>query len=493
MKEEEMYSAINKGIPNQIKLELPTDELIKYCSEDKDELEKSINLIRKKYENAIASISWYNKSNHEFFNNLRLITNYKNSNTEIYVSPICFLKRLKEVLGVVNESLDINDEELIKDFNTSLKTLDSINDIDELKEEFPLIFEDYKYALNLSDLIRNIEKTNLDNVDEMRLDYQKNGLDTRFKVFLSNQKMMYHSFVNNAKKIIDYANSNPVTIEVYKGLDKDKFELFVANKYLEYAKNTKEDDYKQLAIYYITTYLNESCGKVIKMNYQDKELSNIELLKEFRKFLKVNRHLKPVNESRKVYETYHIKHVKNHINKYLNGLDNWCVLRTDAKDILLNQQTRLEKLAEYNMNNQEEDRDNKHKIIEKYMTMLFRKLNFYENSNYELRLFGTGPFDSHIAYFYPNGIVAVDKLYYESLDIDPTFNEAIYVMDTNTFLNMNMMDKPSLRENDNVKRIFHSGYWEDRLQKEINNPSIDTNRESVKVLINKYNSKKILK
>ena len=493
MKEEEIYSAINKGIPNQIKLELPTSELIAYCSENKRELDKSISNIRKMYENAIASITWYNKSNHEFFNNLRLVTNYKNSSTDIYVSPICFLKRLKEILGVVNESLDINDEELLKEFNTSLKTLDSINDIDKLKEEFPIIFADYKYALNLSDLIRSVEKINPGSMDEIRLDYQKNGLDTRFRVFLSNQKMMYHSFIDNAKKIFDYANSNPVTLDVYKSLDKDKFELFIANKYLEYARKINDDNYKQLAIYYITTYLNESCGKVIKMYYKNKELSNISLLKDFKGFLKANRHLKPVNESRKVYEEYHIKHVKNHINKYLNGLNNWCVVRTDAKGVLLNQQARLEKMADYNMNNKEENRDNRHKIIEKYMSMLFRKLNFYENSNYELRLFGIGPFDSHIAYFYPNGIVVVDKLYYESLDIDPTYNEAIYIMDTSTFLNMNMMDKPSLRENDNVKRIFHSGYWEDRLQKEIDNPTINTNKEDVKLLINKYSSKKVFK
>ena len=67
MNEEEMYYAINKGIPNQIKLELPAEDLIKYCSEDNNELLTSIMNIRRKYENAITSISGYNKSYHQAY------------------------------------------------------------------------------------------------------------------------------------------------------------------------------------------------------------------------------------------------------------------------------------------------------------------------------------------------------------------------------------------------------------------------------------------
>ena len=122
--------------------------------------------------------------------------------------------------------------------------------------------------------------------------------------------------------------------------------------------------------------------------------------------------------------------------------------------------------------------------------MLIRKLNFYENSNYVLRLFGVGPFESHVAYFYENGMVVVDKLYDESLDINPTYNEAIYIMDVNTFLNMICMDKPSLRENANVTRIIHSGYWEERLKAEIENPSINLNVDDVKSLVKKYSTSK---
>ena len=486
MNNDEMFKAINKGIPNSIKLELPVDELVKYCAEDENELSKSMYEIRKIYESAITLLSGYNKYNHEFFNNLRLITNYKNSNTSVYVSPICFIKRLKDILGVTNESVDLDDDELVNDFTNRLNILNSITDIDELKEEFPLIFEDYKNSLIIVDKIHEEERINPDNADMMRASFYKNGFDTRFKVFLSNQKMMYKSLVMHAKDIKDFADTNPIELDKFNGLDKDKFELFVANKYLEYANDTEEIKNRQQAIYYVTSYLNELCGKRISMNYKDKELSNESLLKDFRKLLRSNRELKPVNESREVFNNYHIKHVKNHINKYLNGLDNWCSIRITPNQILQNQQARLESLADYNMEYSIEDRDRKHLILEKYMAMLIRKLNFYENSNYELRLFGTGPFESHVAYFYSNGIVVIDKLYDESLDINPTYNEAIYIMDVNTFLNMISMDKPSLRENDNVVRIIHSGVWEERLEKEINEPKINLDLEEAKVLTKKY-------
>ena len=488
MNTKEMHNAINKGIPNLIKLELPTGDLIKYCSDDSAELLNSMRDIRKEYEEAIMSISGYNKSHHEFFDNLRLITNYKDSKTQIYVSPLCFIKRLKTILDIKNESLNLEDEELLNEFNSQLELLDSINDIDELEEKFSIIYEDYKYGLVLNEKIKEEVKKNGRVSTNKIVEMHQCGLDSRAKVFLENQKEMYHSLVNNAKYIEEYANNYPINLEYFDGLDKDKFELYVANKYLEYAKS---NDDKQAAIYYLTTYLNESCGKVIKMNYKDQELSNISLLKEFRLLLRSNRELKPINESRSVYESYHIKHVKNHINKYLNGLKNWCYIKITPEEIINNQRIRVDRILEYNDEHPEiESRSKEYLIKEKYMTMLIRKLNFYEHSNYVLRLFGVGPFESRVAYFYSNGMVVIDKLYEESLDIDPTYNEAIYIMDVNTFLSMSIMDKPSLREDDNVLRIIHSGFWEERLMQEIENPSINLSVDDVRTLVKKYSSNK---
>ena len=490
MNEEEMNSAINKGIPNQIKLELPVDDLINYCSSNKKEILHSMVELRKKYENKITEICGYTKSNHEFFDNLRLITNYKNSNTDVFISSVRFINSLKKILGVRNTSSDLDNPFLVNEFNERLDVLNHVNDIDELKDKFPIIFEDYKNSLNYIDMIHEEEKVNPDKADLMRANYQKYGLDTRFKVFLSNQKMMYKNFVRHAKDVCNYADNNKIELSNFEGLDKDKFELYIANKYLEYAKNSNDFNTKQSAIYYLTTYLNDSCGNFKKMSYKDKEISNLSLLKEFRKFLKENHNIKPLNESRNVYDSYHIKHVNNHINKYFNSLKDWNMLRMTPNEILQKQQARLELLADYNMNNPiYEDRDAKHKNIEKHIAMLMRKLEFYENSNYEIRLFGTGPFESHVAYFYPNGMVAVDKLYDESLDINPTYNEAIYVMDTDTFIKMMTMDKPKLRENDNVKRIIHSGAWEERLKQELESPTIKLNKDDYNELANKYLSR----
>jgi hypothetical protein len=478
MNVEEMYLAMNKGIPNQIPLELSVEELVEYCSENQEELSSAMNSIRRDFENAMISISGYTKAKHEFFDNLRLITNYKNSDTQIYVSPVCFINRLKEILGVKSESMDLEDSTLMEEFRKRLDRLEYVTNLDELQLTFPAIYEDYQYSFTIPK-------------DAQKEYFQKRGLSTDFKTFLSEQKEMYHSLVNNAKYIEDFANEFPINLDMFEGLDKDKFELYVAKKYLDFAKNCDEAKYKQRAIYYLTTYLNESCGNYKSMEYKDKELSNLSLLKDFRRFLMRNRELKPVNESRDVFHNYHIKHVKNHINKYFDGLKNWYAVKLTPEEIINNQKARLLRIQKYNQEHPEEEtRDSKHKKAEKYMKMLLRKLNFYENSDYALRLFGTGPFESHVAYFYPNGMVAVDKLFYESLNINPTYNEAIYVMDTNTFLNMMKMDKPALRENDNVKRIVHSRNWEERLKKEIESPTIQLDQEEAKVLTNKYKPNK---
>ncbi len=150
----EMYQAINKGVPNNIKLELSTDTLIKSCSSDQAKTLTSMRKLRGDYESVISMITGYNKSNHEFFNNLRLITNYKNSETSIYVSPVCFIERLKEILGITNPSNDLDDPELIEDFNKKLEILDNIEDLDELMITFPIIFKDYQYSLNFADEVK---------------------------------------------------------------------------------------------------------------------------------------------------------------------------------------------------------------------------------------------------------------------------------------------------------------------------------------------------
>ena len=52
---------------------------------------------------------------------------------------------------------------------------------------------------------------------------------------------MYHALVSNIKSITEFANTNPVTEDITSSLDKDKFELYVASQYLEYAKSTGFD------------------------------------------------------------------------------------------------------------------------------------------------------------------------------------------------------------------------------------------------------------
>ena len=491
MTPEEMYKAINKGIPNQVRLELNTGTLIKSCASNTGELITSMRKVRKEYEDAIVCIAGYTKSNHEFFDNLRLITNYKTSETSIYCSPVCFIKRLKEILGVTHESIDLDDPELMDALKERLSDLEAIDSIDDLQDEFPEIFEDYKRSWEMMDSIRKEEKINpRTNTDAKRANYHRYGFSYRFGTFLANQKEMYRLFIKYAKDIEEFANTYPIDFANFQGLDIDKFELYIASQYLEHAKTTEEEPEKQASIYYLTSYLNETCGRVISINVDGKEITNVSLLKDFRKFLKENKELKPIHESREVFRDYHIKHVKNHVKKYLNGLENWCVIRISPSELIMNQQARLEAMNKYHEEHPDiNDKDKAHLDKEKFMGMLIRKLMFYENSNYSLRLFGIGPFESHVAYFYPNGMVVVDKFYDESLAINPTYDEAIYIMDVDTFLSMITMDKPALRENENVRRIIHAGAWEAKLQEEITHPTITLNSEDVKVLTNRFQTK----
>ena len=100
MNSQEMFTSINKGVPNYILLEINTNTLINECSSNKDELEMEISLLRELYRENIFKIAGYSKAKEFFFDSFRLITSYQTAETKIYISPIPFLKRLKEILNI---------------------------------------------------------------------------------------------------------------------------------------------------------------------------------------------------------------------------------------------------------------------------------------------------------------------------------------------------------------------------------------------------------
>ena len=67
---DEMYKALNKGLPVYLIVELDVDTLVNSCASDRAALINSIRKIKKNYQDAIVNLAGYSKAQHYFFKKL---------------------------------------------------------------------------------------------------------------------------------------------------------------------------------------------------------------------------------------------------------------------------------------------------------------------------------------------------------------------------------------------------------------------------------------
>ena len=118
-----------------------------------------------------------------------------------------------------------------------------------------------------------------------------------------------------------------IPFENFKGLDKEKFELYLADKYLSLAFSAPNMDYRQKCLYYVTTYIREvKISDVSITNDDGEEVTFRKLVNKYKKLLKEFEALRPIDESRAKFTDYHMKHVLNHVIKYYGSTVNWTIV-----------------------------------------------------------------------------------------------------------------------------------------------------------------------
>lgn len=491
MNYDEMYSSLNKGVPNMVTVEIPIGELLNECSSDTAKLTGELYRIRKEYEDLIYNRMHFSKAQRSFSDNLYIMTNYKTSETTIHVSPLDFLRKIKEILGVENKSLDFNDLELKSELETRLKELKAIKDSEELKIKFPLIYEDYLLSFKAYQKIKAIEAeiTMTGNTDLRRTlenkwhYYDMYGLDTRFKTFLNKQCEMYRRFIARRQFVVTDTRNNPLDLTKFTGLDKNKFELYIAYRYMTIALNSKDEEQIQGALYYISSYLNEATkdNKKLSTNITTLEGKKIDfkvIYHGLKTIMKKHPSLKPIPVNREVFKGYHMKHVINHMNKYYGNEVGWVMVKNGDIYKVAGEVTRqnLTIISD----------DKKQEIMLKRFAELNKKVEFYENSGYLFAAIGINHFTGYLAFFYPNGEVLMDKWYEDTFGIMPAYKEAIYNVKAKDYERLSPLDKQTLRHNTSVKVLNHTPTWTKRAQTIIDRKGTEENIEAVKILAKKY-------
>lgn len=494
MNNQEMYTTINKGVPNYVVLELNIETLLNECSSNKEQLEKEFSLLRELYRTNIIKICGYTKAQEFFFDSFRIITSYKTAETNIYISPIPFLSKLKSYLNVQNPSLDFNDQTLYQELVSRVEELRNISTISELKAKFPTIYSDYELSTSSYMKIKRYEARHSQNrtpdiqaIINRQYDlYRSFALDTDFHRFIEKQYTLYRNLVVRRQFVEGYTNRSPIDFAMFEGLDKEKFELYLADKYLQTAQTTEDDKVKQQCIYYLATYIRETKFSELKIkNDQGKEISFNQIVRRYKQFLRKNPIIRPIDEPRENFKGYHINHVENHVNKYFFTNVNWQIVppgteaEYDRKVInSLNRQ--------YNYLTPEEKEQ---KVLERY-SIYERKKAFFDNSGYIHKFYGQNTFEGYVAYVYENGEVLMEKFFDDFANCIPTVGEAIYNIKAVYFENLSKLSKPTLIKDSRCKRIIHAGKWEEKSQAIIDRPATPESREEAKQLILKLQPKK---
>ena len=139
MNSTEMFNAINKGVPSYIPIEISIKTLIEQCASDAEQLRDEFTLVSQLYKEHIIKTNDFTKANEDFLVSLRTKTDYKTAQTNLFISPINYLQRLKQILNISNPSTDYNDLDLRKEMLDKVEELKRISTPEELQSKFPEI------------------------------------------------------------------------------------------------------------------------------------------------------------------------------------------------------------------------------------------------------------------------------------------------------------------------------------------------------------------
>ena len=121
---------------------------------------------------------------------------------------------------------------------------------------------------------------------------------------------------------------------------------------------------------------------------------------------------------------------------------------------------------------------------------LMRKRLFFDKTGYMECILGINNFAGYVGYIYPNGLVVFEKMYEDDSRLVPVKEaNATYVMNIDNFVQLSALSKTEIIDyikstnNPNVRRVYHSKNWEQRLLSIIEGAGYDAVLDKIDTLI----------
>jgi hypothetical protein len=118
------------------------------------------------------------------------------------------------------------------------------------------------------------------------------------------------------------------------------------------------------------------------------------------------------------------------------------------------------------------------------------RMDFLNHTNYLYKMTGKDNFEGYIGYIYENGTVLFERFYKKQESFEPVMSNATYIMNFNNFVQMSKLTKTDIMEyikqgGTDVKRVYHTSTWCDRIKQAIEGKTYDVNAmEKIDRLIN---------
>lgn len=378
----------------------------------------------------VHEVFGYQKYHDDFATNIRYVYDGKNFIGTFKPSYDEFLRTIIKTLNLKSDRVFLDDEELTKKPLERIDILTGMQDRKELRGEFPeinnLLTEAQEYWEELEKEKNNpVYKEEYEDEKHyffacgLRAEGRRKGFDG----IVPAQAKVYERFVTKReqyKKLIEKYSYDKYMQDNY---DINKLAMYMAHKYLSICEQSPAS-YKTIRKYtdLISRYLYES--RYAKDAY-----------------IKVNG----------AYINY--DNIKTRYNEQINRMKN--LIETGKVPWVIVPEGELEKYVKRGLDPQRSyivtDEE-----LERIKKAKQDKIDFYGKNEPLLKVYGDEDFRGYIAYIYKNGEVLLDTI---SLD------NAIYHIPARYFEMVSGLDKQKLMKHPAAKRLYHSGNWQSRAQK----------------------------
>ena len=409
-------------------------DLIKTCSNGKKTNEEMFDDFSKINRENIHDIFKYKKFNYDFTDYLTIYKDEENDDITGIVRP-CYYEFFVNLLKFLNiRGQKEDNEELTKELLSKVEELTNIKTETELKNNFPLLFND---LLNGRSYMNIVRKTNdKEKQKELKDYYYSCAMKESLNGFLNTQTEALKRYSTDrykyGKKTLE-TNYNDYIKEYF---DIEKVNMYIAENYLKICEST---DNLVVINRYLSTLLkySEELRKSIRTE-------DIKISYDLRcKMISLN---------------CRIINLKDRVEELKNRKVDWNITHTPRKmvarkvgqpQIAIFDPKKLERLREINQ----------------------EKIDFYTKNKPLLVVTGLKGLKGYIAYVYQNGEVILDK------DSKYRKNSAMYNFKVVDFDELTKLDTQELKSKSTW--ISHRKGWQEKIEEIINRDATQEDKEQV--------------